>query len=89
MSYRLKCYIITNDKYRQYVGTPLEDWLNKILTPFKIVDGKFNLVPKKKIGAIGKDIDKLKAKYFEVKAPLRFTSFVCSECGAMLNITSK
>ena len=49
LSYRLKCFIITNDEYKQYVGTPLEDWLNKILIPFKIIDGKFNLVPKKNL----------------------------------------
>jgi len=42
-----------------------------------------------KLNAIGKDIDKLKAKYFEVKAPLSLNSFECSECGATLNITSK
>ncbi|UCC20996.1 MAG: hypothetical protein JSV62_06855 [Promethearchaeota archaeon] len=42
-----------------------------------------------KLNTIGKDIDKLKAKYFEVRAPLNLTSFDCSECGATLNITSK
>lgn len=42
-----------------------------------------------KLNAMGKDIDKLKTKYFEVKAPLTLNSFECSECGATLNITSK
>lgn len=42
-----------------------------------------------KISAMGKNIDKLNTKYFEVKAPLTLTSFNCSECGATLNIISK
>ena len=42
-----------------------------------------------KLNAMGKDINNLKTKYFEVKAPLTLTSFNCSECGATLNISSK
>ncbi|MFX0001206.1 MAG: hypothetical protein ACFE88_13925 [Candidatus Hermodarchaeota archaeon] len=42
-----------------------------------------------KLNALGKDINKLKAKYFEVKAPLTLNSFNCSECGATLKISSK
>jgi len=42
-----------------------------------------------KITTIGKSIENLKNKFFEVKAPLTLTSFNCSECGATLNITSK
>ena len=41
-----------------------------------------------KLNVMGEDIEKLKAKYFEVKAPLTLTSFNCSECGANLNIKS-
>lgn len=47
LSYIFKCPIITNDKYRQYEGTELEEWLNKVLIPFKIIDDKFNLVAKR------------------------------------------
>lgn len=47
---------------------------------YRILQAKFN--------ALGKDIDKLKTKFFEIKAPLTLTSFDCSECGATLNITS-
>ena len=42
-----------------------------------------------KLNALGKDINNLKAKYFEVKAPITLNSFECSECGATLNISSK
>ncbi len=42
-----------------------------------------------KINSIGKNIENLKNKFFEVKAPLTLNSFNCSECGATLNITSK
>ncbi len=41
-----------------------------------------------KITTMGKNIENLKNKFFEVKAPLSLTSFDCSECGATLNITS-
>jgi len=42
-----------------------------------------------KLNAMGRDINKLSSKFFEVKAPLTMNSFSCSECGATLNITSK
>ncbi|MBA7521459.1 hypothetical protein ES705_13566 [subsurface metagenome] len=48
---------------------------------YRILQAKFN--------ALGKDINKLKARFFEVKSPLTLNSFECSECGATLNITSK
>ena len=48
---------------------------------YRILQAKFN--------ALGKDINELKARYFEVKSPLTLNSFECSECGATLKITSK
>lgn len=48
---------------------------------YRVLQAKFN--------ALGKDINELKAKFFEVKSPLTLNSFECSECGATLNITSK
>ncbi|MHA1756494.1 MAG: hypothetical protein ACTSVV_06975, partial [Promethearchaeota archaeon] len=41
-----------------------------------------------KINALGKNIENLKKRYFEVKAPPTLKSFNCPECGAKLNITS-
>jgi len=48
---------------------------------YRILQAKFN--------ALGKDINELKARFFEVKSPLTLNSFECSECGATLNITSR
>ena len=48
---------------------------------YRILQAKFNM--------LGKDINELKARFFEVKSPLTLNSFECSECGATLNITSK
>jgi len=48
---------------------------------YRILQAKFN--------AMGKDINELKTRFFEVKSPLTLNSFECSECGATLNITSK
>lgn len=42
-----------------------------------------------KLSEMGKNINELKTKYFEVKAPPTITSIECSECGANLKISSK
>ncbi|MHA1284380.1 MAG: HEAT repeat domain-containing protein [Promethearchaeota archaeon] len=42
-----------------------------------------------KLNVLGKSIEDLKNRFFEVKAPLTLDSFECSECGATLKITSK
>ncbi|UCC20997.1 MAG: hypothetical protein JSV62_06860 [Promethearchaeota archaeon] len=94
----------TNIHYgRNWIGNHLKQWidynLGKIVakviqTTFyeknfdDLTMGNYRIL-QAKLNTIGKDIDKLKAKYFEVRAPLNFTSFDCSECGATLNITSK
>lgn len=41
----------------------------------KIYEYDFDVPLQVKLNAIGKDIDKLKARYFEMKAPLTLTSF--------------
>ncbi|MFX0001203.1 MAG: hypothetical protein ACFE88_13910 [Candidatus Hermodarchaeota archaeon] len=50
--------------------------------------GNFGIL-KAKIQAMGKDINNLRHKFYEVRAPLTLASFNCSECGATLNIRSK
>ncbi|MFX0001204.1 MAG: HEAT repeat domain-containing protein [Candidatus Hermodarchaeota archaeon] len=91
------------ENYLNWIGNHLKQWIDynlgkivakQIQTLFyeKAFDdltmGNYRIL-QAKLNAIGKDIDKLKTKYFEVKAPLSLTSFNCSECGATLKITSK
>ncbi|KKL98682.1 hypothetical protein LCGC14_1821970 [marine sediment metagenome] len=92
-----------NIKYLNWIGINLKSWIDQnigkivakqVQTIFyeKSFDdlkmGNYKIL-QAKISTMGKSIENLKSKFFEVKAPLTLSSFNCSECGATINISSK
>ncbi|MHA1197352.1 MAG: hypothetical protein ACTSRH_14140 [Promethearchaeota archaeon] len=80
---------------KQYIGLNIGKLVVKQIKAFfyertfdDLTLGNYKIL-QAKLNVIGKDINKLKTRFFEIKVSISLTLFNCSQCGATLNIISR